>query len=396
MAKNTHLTHLEDRLLTDGVSGAQESLNILKEMGNFLSGSGGNISVTTKWDGAPAVVCGYDPADGQFFVGTKSVFAKNDPKACKTQSDIQKWYSGALASKLSICLRYLPNCVTEGVLQGDMMFTNSDKKTETIDGKRFITFRPNTITYAVDPSTPLGREIAAAQLGIVFHTSYSGGSTLANMEASFTIPQGSYKATPSVWAEKAEFQDIGGVASMSMAERSSYDGWVRKAEGSVKKAGTMMNRIQTGKKALQMDTELLKFFNNYVKQGQNIPSVEQAYNDFHKHLAEEYNKAMNKLKTSKAIDAKGLAYLEQIVFMEDNQANFKMMIAAYMNIQKAKNLLVNKMKAVQSMKMFVDQGGTYKATTPEGFVAISGKKATKLIDRLEFSKLNFTVPKNWD
>ena len=104
---------------------------------------------------------------------------------------------------------------------------------------------------------------------------------------------------------------------------------------------------------------------------------------------------MGKLKTNAAQDRKGMAFLEQIVFMEDNEKDFKMMIAAYMNIQKAKNLLVEKMKAVQSMNMFVDRGGTYEATTPEGFVAITGKKATKLIDRLEFSRLNFTVPKVW-
>ena len=30
----------------------------------------------TKWDGAPSVVCGKHPANGMFFVGTKSVFNK--------------------------------------------------------------------------------------------------------------------------------------------------------------------------------------------------------------------------------------------------------------------------------------------------------------------------------
>ena len=46
----------------------------------------------------------------------------------------------------------------------------------------------------------------------------------------------------------------------------------------------MMNKIQSGKKTLAIDTELLKFFNNYVKAGQNIPSVDQAYNDFMRHM----------------------------------------------------------------------------------------------------------------
>ena len=73
-----------------------------------------------------------------------------------------------------------------------------------------------------------------------------------------------------------------------------------------------------------------------------------------------------------------------------------MLIAAYMNIQVAKNILVDKMKKVSNLRLFVDMGGgDYKPTTPEGFVAISGREAVKLIDRLEFARLNFVVPKNW-
>ena len=89
MAKaNKHLTHVEDRILTDGKKGAEEAIKILKEMGKYLSGTPGpGVAVTTKWDGAPAVVCGTDPSDGKFFVGTKSVFAK-DAKLCKSEDDI--------------------------------------------------------------------------------------------------------------------------------------------------------------------------------------------------------------------------------------------------------------------------------------------------------------------
>ena len=67
-----------------------------------------------------------------------------------------------------------------------------------------------------------------------------------------------------------------------------------------------------------------------------------------------------------------------------------------MNLQYCKNMLVSKLKKVSSLRLFVDKGGgDYEATTPEGFVAITGDKATKLVDRLEFSKLNFTIPKVW-
>ena len=98
---NKHLDHLEDRLILDGNAGAKEAIEILKHMGDFLSGTPGPaVAVTTKWDGAPAIVCGTDPSDGQFFVGTKSVFNKPNPKVYKTQQQIQENESGGLASKL--------------------------------------------------------------------------------------------------------------------------------------------------------------------------------------------------------------------------------------------------------------------------------------------------------
>ena len=54
------------------------------------------------------------------------------------------------------------------------------------------------------------------------------------------------------------------------------------------------------------------------------------------------------------------------------------------------------MKKVSKLRLFVDMGnGDYKPTTPEGFVAISNKEAVKLIDRLEFARLNFVLPKSW-
>ena len=392
--KNLHLEHLEDEIINKGSDGGKQAIKILREMGKFLSGVGGNVKVTTKWDGAPAIVCGTDPADGRFFVGTKSVFAKTEPKICKSDSDVQRLYDGTLAKKLSESLRLLKDCNIKGVLQGDLMFTD-DKKVENIDGERLLAFRPNTITYAVAPDSELGRKIDRAQLGIVFHTKYEG-ATLPEMTSSFDIKDSDYKSNSSVWIEKAEFKDIGGVASLTMTEKNNYDMAVNRAEGSLKQASRVLDMIQTGKKNLQIDTEFKKFFNKYVKAGTNIPSVDTAYNDFVIHLQEEFGKAIDKVKTDAAKTKKAVDLMEKLKKMDDNKQGFKMVIASYMNLQVAKNILVGKMKQVQSLRLFVDMGnGDYKVTAPEGFVGISGKSAVKFIDRLEFARLNFTVPKNW-
>ena len=80
MAKNTHLEHLEDDIFNQGYAGATNAVNFLKSLRDMLSDGqgGGNVKVTTKWDGAPAIICGKNPQTGKFFVGTKSVFSRTD------------------------------------------------------------------------------------------------------------------------------------------------------------------------------------------------------------------------------------------------------------------------------------------------------------------------------
>ena len=390
--KNTHLEHLEDEILNNGHAGGEKAIKILKELGKYLSGLGGaSVSITTKWDGAPAIVCGTDPADGKFFVGTKSVFSQ-DPKICKTQSDVQRLYDGTLAAKLSSALRHLSKAGIKGVLQGDLMFT-TDKKSQTINNKGYITFRPNTITYAVDPNTPLGGQIRAAEIGIVFHTKYTGPS-IAQMTASFDVDESDFRSGGVVWAQRANFTDVTGQIGFSAQEKEQYDAAIRRAEGSLKISGGLADSIQSGG-TLDFDTEFKKFFNAYIRGGTTNPPVKQAFNDFMIHLGEQFDASIMKLKTLQAQSKKAGRWLEMIDKMETNRRSFEMLIATYYNLQYAKNIIVRKLQTVKSLDMFVETSTGYEVTNPEGFVAITGDGAVKLIDRLEFSRLNFIVPKNW-
>ena len=146
--KNVHLEHIEDEMLNRGVTGAREAINFLRSLRDMLAGhSQSHVNVTTKWDGAPAIFCGINPENGQFFVGTKGVFNAN-PKLNYTDADIDKNHpSGGLNEKLKVALRYLPKLGIKGVLQGDMMFTKGDIDKQVIDGQSYITFQPNVITF---------------------------------------------------------------------------------------------------------------------------------------------------------------------------------------------------------------------------------------------------------
>ena len=116
MAKNTHLEHLEDDILNQGSEGGFNAIKFLRELGDMLTRPQSNVRVTTKWDGAPAIICGKDPVSQRFFVGTKSVFAKTAPKVIYSEADADRMYEGQLAQKLKDAYKYLSQLPIQGVL----------------------------------------------------------------------------------------------------------------------------------------------------------------------------------------------------------------------------------------------------------------------------------------
>ena len=76
--KNLHLEHIEDEIINFGVDGGRAAINFLRSLRDMLAGSTrSSVNMTVKWDGAPAIFAGIDPADGKFFVAKKSVFNVN-------------------------------------------------------------------------------------------------------------------------------------------------------------------------------------------------------------------------------------------------------------------------------------------------------------------------------
>ena len=243
--KNTHLEHLEDEIINNGTKGATTAINFLKSVKQMLQGGKGGSTVTVKWDGAPAIFCGINPENGKFFVGTKSIFNKS-PKINYTNSDIGRNHGGQLADKLKVALRYLPKLGIKGILQGDLLFTSDDKKTAVVDGKKSIIFTPNTITYAVPVvksglfGSSLYNNINKAQIGIIFHTSYSG-KTMAGLRATFGASV--LKKNKNIFFDDATYkqsEDPG----FTPAEEKAFDNIIKMAEGSAYKAGAFIDKLK--------------------------------------------------------------------------------------------------------------------------------------------------------
>ena len=168
--KNTHLEHLEDDILNSGVSGGRNAINFLLSLKDMLQGrSRRKFNVTVKWDGKPAVFAGTNPENGKFFVGTKSIFNVN-PKLNYTNADIEAnhGHAGGLVDKLKASLRYFKALGIPGVWQGDLLYTSDDLSTANVGGDDCVIFTPNTITYAVDVNSVVGKNIQRSKIAVSY------------------------------------------------------------------------------------------------------------------------------------------------------------------------------------------------------------------------------------
>ena len=396
--KNVHMTHIEDRVIYGGVKGAREAIFALRSLRDMLAGnSKTSTNVTVKWDGAPAVFAGIDPSDGQFFVAKKGIFNKN-PKVYKSEADVRADTSGDLADKLSIAFNELKDLGIKGVIQGDIMFTKGDVEKESIDGEAYYTFQPNTIVYAVPVKSELGKTISKANLGVVWHTTYTG-KDFESMKASFGVKLGGLKKKPSVWYQDAEYRDMSGTATFS-------DKDTKEVTSALSRAGKIFQKIQgTTLRELEKNTELsarIETFNNtLVRRGEKITNTTKHVSDMLKYFDEKFEKEKGKRSSAKgkaAIDAKKKELLK--FFSPSNKKNLVLMFDLMNAIVEAKLIIINKLDRVKQIDTFVRTKNGFKVTGSEGFVAIDKSKggAVKLVDRLEFSMNNFSsdVIKGWE
>lgn len=393
---NLHLEHIEDEVLNRGVAGTRDAINFLQSLRDMLAGhSSSKVNVTTKWDGAPAVFCGTNPDNGKFFVGTKGVFNAN-PKLNYTDDDIDMNHpSGGLNAKLKVALRYLPKLGIKGVLQGDMMFSKGDINTQTIDGEEYITFQPNTIVYAVPSDSKLAKAMTSAQMGIVFHTSYTG-KTFSDMKASFNIDINHLSTTKDVWFRDAYFVDASGTVTFTEQETKILNSHLSLAGTTFQSINALtLNRIAASEIVL---TYIKTFNNTKVREGMEIKDTVAHTNDLIRWVEAKLNKDISDAKKEETKQKRIKEKTEIMRFFRGSARDLKNIFDLMNHLVASKNMIVGKlqqMKQVTNTFLRTDDG--FKVTNPEGFVAVDKLKgnAVKLIDRLEFAHANFNAAKAW-
>ena len=393
--KNLHMEHLEDEVLNHGVKGTRGAINFLQGLRDMLAGNASSsVNVTVKWDGAPAVFAGINPENDQFFVGTKGVFAKN-AKINYTEKDINSNHSGGLASKLKVALNELPKANIKGVLQGDMMYTKDDLKTETIDGESYITFQPNTIVYAIPKKSKLAAKIKSSTMGIVWHTTYSG-DTMEGMTASFGVSSGAFRETSSIWQADAKFQDTSGSATMTKKETADVTKILNEAGRLFKTLNS--NILEMIADDSQTGLLIKAYTNKMVRQGQKISNVRKHTAGLIAFVYDKLKADIDKVKRDDTKEKKKEVMDKYVGFLRKNSSEIVKVFALQNLLIDAKLLIIRKLEKVKSITTLMKTSTGFRVTAPEGFVAIDTLKggAVKLVDRMEFSMQNFNAAKNWD
>jgi len=396
--KNLHLEHLEDEIINFGVGGGRGAINFLRSLRDMLSGSSRtSVNLTVKWDGAPAIFAGIDPSDNQFFVAKKGAF-NIKPQLFKSIKDIDSELSGDLATKFRVAFEEFQKLGIKGVIQGDLMFTKSDIKKEKIDGQNFLTFQPNTIVYATPPESDLGRTINRANIGVVWHTTYTGKS-LPEMKASFGVDISKLKKPSSIWMDDATYKDTSGRSTFTEKETQEITKQLSEAGKTFQKINVpLLNSFMRLQESIPLGSSLKTFINSFIREGSRINNPRKASMDYNNFFKSYMDKQIQKMKSPAGKQKKTVFRDEYLRELKKHTKNVEQIFIFRNYLINAKLFILRKLNSIKQLTdTFIKTDKGFKVVNPEGYVAIDRIEgnAVKLVDRLEFSYNNFTAVKQW-
>jgi hypothetical protein len=370
--KLKHIHHPEDRPLMHGKKGFDHAVGALQQAHDQILQGKKNTSLTTKYDGSPAIVFGHEPKSGKFFVASKSAFNKN-PKINYTPEDIEQNHGHApgLVEKLKSALAHLPKVAPKtGVYQGDAMFDHRDV-IHNPNGS--ASFTPNTITYTAHGQD--AHKIKAAKFGIVVHQKYEG-KTLAGMKATPEVDHNKFKKNPDVWHKTAEHDT--GDTDFAMHHQLAFK---KNMEAAKAIHDQNKNLMYKGVEPHAGEGGHLSTYINQTVRNDEKPTTRGFLN----HLATKFTRIGSQYKSAAGqAKAKELAR-QSFEHIQTNKPHYDNLFKMHRHLQDAKNALVD---TLDNGKHELEHHIENKPTKPEGYVVNYKNEPTKLVNRAEFSKAN--------
>lgn len=412
-----HLSHLEDLAIEKGKTGFQDFLAHVNGITNKIRGYESEHEVNAKIDGSPAILFGLDPKTSSFFIALKYIIdietdtIKPNAKLLHTADEINTFLGDRpeFASKMISLLDNLKAAYDNSgkIYQGDVLYAEpSDKKRIRIGNEEFIAFEPNVIMYAVpmDEKSEIFNKVLTSNVGVIVHDSFKSklirdtiklipvgkkiDTLIASSINSTAFIRGSNYGVESFDVDNKIFDDINS-AIVTIADNINRISdefnteYVSPTKGSP--SGQLLALLQQYLNK-QLDLDDSGFFN--TKKQYNFKLLFDGYKKF---VTDKLGKGLE------ALAPKGQAARQQKIaatntYIEKNMVNFNHLLAATYNMLKVKNIIYSLLSNLDTKltkhTFYKLPDGSYVKTKDEGFVLFMGNNQVKIVDRVDFTKMN--------
>ena len=187
------------------------------------------------------------------------------------------------------------------------------------------------------------------------------------------------------------FRDASGTATFTKKESGDLDGMIADA-------GRKVGRIKRFLDTLVADSKLVASIKVYTNRNVRAGTMNNTYQGLIDYIVGERDKDIASVKTDATKKRKENEKKQVMRFLEKNKTNITLAFELYSLLNEIKLFILQKLQTVKEIGTFIKKGDGFDATAPEGFVAVDhiSNTALKLVDRLEFSRANFTAAKNWE
>jgi len=445
----THLSHIEDLAIEQGKTGFQEFTEVINGFLGKIGGLDSTIDINAKIDGSPALLFGFDPTkNNQFFISTKHVVdpmltvIPPDAALMHSESEIDMFYgeNPEFATKLKILFNELNRAYDKSglIYQCDVLYSGSqDKMEQSIDGENYIVFKPNVIAYAIpaDISSPVYNEVKNSEVGIAAHDSFrpkviSDKNVLGSLKRSLKNTKeksrigvlqkklNALEKKPGSFiklfhnsrnmkrlvqsAKQANVFVMG--SNFSQANVQVDDQTIAKLNEYITSSQQLVGQITDEFDNMYVNSQTMEYLKMYINSQVDQPSggifgksaispkgVDDFIKGFVKFIEGKYNIKISKLKQPTAIRSNQQKLLDLINFIEQNRDSLSALISLFYNMISVKKILlpiIEKLTHSLSKVFFQDPDGTWIPTKGEGHVLFNGDTHVKVVDRLEFTKVN--------
>jgi len=157
----------------------------------------------------------------------------------------------------------------------------------------------------------------------------------------------------------------------------------------------VQNAGTTGNKKFYVGSFVKTFFNAEIKASRTITDPKKALKSLGEFYHTKMNKEVSKMKSVQKQAERRKQLYDGLTYLEDNEQEFHAMFALYRKIQESKQLVISALDKLESFRTYVQTENGYRVTAPEGYVLHHGGDMIKLVNRVEFSFINFTLDKSW-